>query len=138
MIQKEALENVVLTGANLKNNSNGYNYANLNGYNTNFNTNHNSNSKNNLIKSPNKEDRKNVLSLDRKNSEKKITQATNLTNNISSDGLLKKTCICHTYYNESVIKNNICTICNRYVENTNINENTIKKRYQQQEGTRPR
>jgi hypothetical protein len=132
LLQKDLLEHVVLTGVNLSNN-NQNNYTNTNSYNTN----HNPNSKlsNNLM-SPQREakdDRKSTLSLDRKTDKKNLP-----ANNNFNDGSLKKSCICHTNYNENVIKNNICSICNRYVENTNLNENTIKKRYQQQDANRPR
>ena len=81
----------------------------------------NTNSHHSSLKSPSKD--KITPSLERKNTEKKLTTYTNE----------KKSCICYTNYNESVIKNNICTLCNRYVENVKTNENSIKKRYQQQE-----
>lgn len=67
--------------------------------------------------------------MEKKLSEKKL-------NTIMSENSLKKSCICYTKYNETVIKNNICTVCNRYIEN--INDYSIKKKYQLQEACRPR
>jgi hypothetical protein len=59
--------------------------------------------------------------------------------NDASTSAKKTSCICYTNYNESVIRNNVCTICNRHVDVTNNYENTIKRKYQQQEiNLRPR
>lgn len=79
----------------------------------------NTNTHYNTVKSPNKEI--------------KITQKSEKRPSSSNFSTLdKKSCICFANYNESIIKNNICTLCNRYVENTNNYENYIKKRYQQE------
>lgn len=107
--QKEALENVVVTGIGVNNPST------------------------KLVKSPIKDDKKGILSVDKKTSDKKAVSV-----HPGDHAGLKKNCICYTNYNESVIKNNICTICNRYVESIISHENTIKKRYQQETSNRPR
>ncbi len=62
-------------------------------------------------------------------------------NNYTSNGLhntiehttILKRCICYTNYcGDNLIKNKVCTICNRNVENVNTCDNSIKKKYQQE------
>lgn len=94
------------------------------------------------IKSPNKDDKKSIQSLEKRHTDKKISTNTYITNNYTSvnsnnntiehPNLLKK-CICYTNYcTENIIKNKTCTICNRYVDKINSYENSIKKKYQQE------
>jgi hypothetical protein len=87
----------------------------------------------NTLKSPNKEDRR---AIERKPIEKRLTSA-NPQAHYSTNNEVKKSCICQTNFNENVIKNNICSLCNRYVDGVNTHGDSIKKRYQQQE-SRPR
>jgi hypothetical protein len=49
-------------------------------------------------------------------------------NNYLSNPEHKKACLC--YSSEKVIKNSICTLCNRYID-SNPHENSIKKRNQE-------
>jgi hypothetical protein len=87
------------------------------------------------IKSPNKEEKK--PTLERKMTEKKLQN--NYTSNNNNESMKKPSCICYSNYDESFIRNNICRFCNRYIENNSQYENTIKKKYQQQEMvSRPR
>jgi hypothetical protein len=129
-VQKEILDNMV-----------SHNTNNLNKPNT---INSNPNSNYSTIKSPSKDtDKKPTLynqntqhgqynTLEKKPSEKRLSSANPHSNYASHQE--KKNCICYSNYNDSVIKNNICSLCNRYVEN---HGDSIKKRYQQQD-SRPR
>ena len=101
------------------------------------NINSNPNSNHNTIKSPSKDNDKKSSNygqytgsstLEKKSSEKRLNSANPHTNYASHQAHQdKKNCICYSNYNDTVIKNNICSLCNRYVEN---HGDSIKKRYQ--------
>lgn len=74
------------------------------------------------LKSP-KDDKKIHPTLERKNTEKRLACADNTINN---NGSMKKVCPCLTN-SEKVVKNNICTLCNRYIEFTN-HEGSFKRK----------
>ena len=87
------------------------------------------------MKSVIKEEPKPIHSLDRKNTDKKLSSnytAYNNHNTAEHPTILKK-CLCYTNYCvDNIIKNKVCTICNRHVDNINTYENSIKKKYQQE------
>jgi len=103
------------------------------------------------IKSPNSEDNiKQMQSLERRTSEKKSSNtynynslSSNIANNINKSNINNNTpnenthnlhkCLCYTNIcTDNLIKNKVCLICNRYVENTPVlYENLVKKKYQQ-------
>ena len=75
------------------------------------------------IKSNTDQGKGNPLGLDRKYSEQKFSSNTQPKNSIEPK---KKVCICYSTNKDVNIKNNICSLCNRYVEGSN--DSSIKKR----------
>jgi hypothetical protein len=103
------------------------------------NINSNPSSNYNTIKSPSKDNDKKSShygqytsnTLEKKSSEKRLSSANPHSNYVSHQAHQeKKNCICYSNYNDTVIKNNICSLCNRYVEN---HGDSIKKKYQPQD-----
>jgi hypothetical protein len=104
------------------------------------------------IKSPNREDNtKQIQSLERRTSEKKSSNtynynshSSNVTNNVSKSNITNNIpnestpnlhkCLCYSNIcTDNLIKNKVCLICNRYVDNPpGLYENLIKKKYQQE------
>ena len=82
-----------------------------------------------------KEEDKPISSFDVKNTDKKHLNnyTTNSLHNTTEHATILKKCICYTNYcGDNLIKNKVCTICNRNVDNVNTCDNSIKKKYQQE------
>jgi len=87
------------------------------------------------IKTSTKDENKPIYCSDVKITDKKPLNnyTTNILHNTIEQATILKKCICYTNYcGDNLIKNKVCTICNRYVDNVNTCDNSIKKKYQQE------